>query len=202
MLLNKGKAGGVQIVKPGTLELMTSSQIGDIPYTPGQTFGLGFGVLTATPESGIGSKGLHFWSGAYSTFFFVSPEDNMFAVLMTQRSPYTGKYGEAMFSQRVWLCGEFRPGSPYLPTLSTYRYARSVTEIRLFRNLAKCGTSWVNCLFVLAGITMTSPLFTSKSRKPFPPYGRNRNIRESPWDTVTIGLSSARPVVESRCLPM
>lgn len=97
MLLNNGKAGDVRIVKPSTLDLMTSSQLGDIPYVPGQTFGLGFGVLTDTPESGIGSKGLHFWSGAYSTFFFVSPEDNMFAVLMTQRSPYTGKYGEAMW---------------------------------------------------------------------------------------------------------
>lgn len=97
LLLNGGKAGDQQLVKPETLELMTSNQLGDIPYTPGQTFGLGFGVLTDTPESGIGSKGMHFWSGAYSTFFFVAPEDNMFAVLMTQRSPYTGKYGEAMW---------------------------------------------------------------------------------------------------------
>lgn len=97
MLLNDGKVGDVQIVKSKTLAMMTSNQLGDIPYTPGQGFGLGFGILTETPESGIGSEGQFFWSGAYSTFFFVAPEKDLFAILMTQRSPYTGKYGDAMW---------------------------------------------------------------------------------------------------------
>lgn len=97
MLLNKGTYKGKQYLKESTLDLMTSNQIGDIPYQPGQTFGLGFGVLTETPENGIGSKGQYFWSGAYSTFFFIAPEKDMVSVLMTQRSPYTGKYGDAMW---------------------------------------------------------------------------------------------------------
>ncbi len=97
MLLNKGTYDGKQFLKESTLALMTSNQLGDIPYTTGQGFGLGFGLLTETPENGIGSKGQFFWSGAYSTFFFVAPEKDMVAILMTQRSPYTGKYGDAMW---------------------------------------------------------------------------------------------------------
>lgn len=97
MLLNKGSYAGTQFLKESTLELMTSSQIGDIPYQPGQSFGLGFGILTETPASGIGSEGQFFWSGAYSTFFFVAPEKDMISILMTQRAPYTGKYGDAMW---------------------------------------------------------------------------------------------------------
>jgi len=99
MLLNDGTYDGKQIVKPETLALMTSDQLGDIPYLPGQGFGLGFGLLTETPENGIGSKGQFFWSGAYSTFFFVAPEEDMFSILMTQRSPYTDSYGEAMWKR-------------------------------------------------------------------------------------------------------
>lgn len=97
MLLNGGKYEGNKIIKPKTLKMMTANQLGDIPYQPGQGFGLGFGLLTETPENGVGSKGQFFWSGAYSTFFFIAPEENMFSILMTQRSPYTGKYGEAMW---------------------------------------------------------------------------------------------------------
>lgn len=97
LLLNEGKAGDEQIVKSATLALMAKNHLGDIPYQPGQGFGLGFGLLTETPDSGVGAKGQLFWSGAYSTFFFVVPEQDMFAVLMTQRSPYTNKYGEALW---------------------------------------------------------------------------------------------------------
>lgn len=97
MLLNEGKAGEQQVVQPETLSLMAENHLGDIPYQPGQGYGLGFGLLTETPDHGVGAKGQLFWSGAYSTFFFVVPEQNMFAILMTQRSPYTNKYGEALW---------------------------------------------------------------------------------------------------------
>ena len=96
MLLNGGKLKGKRILKASTIELMGESHIGDAPYAPGQTFGLGFGVTTATPEDDLDSKGRMFWSGAYSTFFFVDPANDLYAILMTQTSPYTGKYGEAM----------------------------------------------------------------------------------------------------------
>jgi len=96
MLLNGGKSNGHRLLKAKTLALMTSPNVGKAPYLPGQTFGLGFGVKTTTPEDGMDSKGRFFWSGAYSTFFFVDPANKMYAILMTQTSPYTGKYGEAL----------------------------------------------------------------------------------------------------------
>ncbi len=75
---------------------MTSTNMGKAQYASGETFGLGFGISTATPEDGLGSKGQFYWSGAYSTFFFVDPANKMYAILMTQTSPYTGSYGDAL----------------------------------------------------------------------------------------------------------
>lgn len=96
MLLNGGKANGHRLLKKKTLALMTSPNIGKAQYASGETFGLGFGISTATPEDGLGSKGQFYWSGAYSTFFFVDPANKMYAILMTQTSPYTGSYGDAL----------------------------------------------------------------------------------------------------------
>jgi CubicO group peptidase (beta-lactamase class C family) len=96
VLLNGGKANGHRLLKEETLALMTSPNIGKAQYVPGQTFGLGFGVSTATPKDGLGSKGQFYWSGAYSTFFFVDPANKLYAILLTQTSPYTGSHGDAL----------------------------------------------------------------------------------------------------------
>ncbi|MFT5998765.1 MAG: CubicO group peptidase (beta-lactamase class C family) [Neolewinella sp.] len=100
MLLNGGKANGKHILKAETLELMTQNHIGSNAYAPGQTFGLGFGVTVDLPKDGLDSPGRYYWSGAYSTFFFVDPANGLYAILMTQTSPYTGRYGEAL---RKWV---------------------------------------------------------------------------------------------------
>ncbi|MBC6996576.1 serine hydrolase domain-containing protein [Neolewinella lacunae] len=96
MLLGNGRYAGKRLLKKKTLELMTQNHLGDIPYSPGQGFGLGFGLDTAVPEDGLGAAGRYYWSGAYSTFFFVDPANQLFAILMTQRSPYTGQIGDAL----------------------------------------------------------------------------------------------------------
>lgn len=99
MLVNDGKYKGGRLLKKSTLEMMTSNQLGDIPYPAGKGFGLGFGIDTEQPKDGLGSAGNYYWSGAYSTFFFVDPVNNLFAILMTQRNPYTGSIGENMRKQ-------------------------------------------------------------------------------------------------------
>lgn len=96
MLLNGGQADGHRYLKASTIELMTQSHIGDASYRPGQTFGLGFSIVTDKPEDGTDSQGRYFWSGAYSTFFFIDPANDLYAILLTQTSPYTGRYGEAL----------------------------------------------------------------------------------------------------------
>jgi len=97
MLLNNGKANGQQFVGRKTLELMTMNHLGDIPYTPGQGFGLGFGILTDVADNAtLGSEGSYFWSGAYNTYFFIDPEEDMAAILMMQFAPYTNFYSDKL----------------------------------------------------------------------------------------------------------
>jgi len=100
MLVNGGKANGKRILKKKTLELMTQNHIGSNTFRPGHTFGLGFGVTVDLPEDGLDSPGRYFWSGAYSTFFFIDPANDLYAILMTQTSPFSGQYGEAL---RKWV---------------------------------------------------------------------------------------------------
>lgn len=97
MLLNNGTLDGHRVVSRKTLELMTENHIEGLPYTPGNGFGLGFGVRTDLSDSKIsGSEGIFHWSGAFNTYFFVDPKEDMVAVLMTQSWPYNNFYAQKM----------------------------------------------------------------------------------------------------------
>jgi len=88
MLLNKGKSGDEQIVKPETLEQMFKNQLGQIERSPGKQFkfGLGFRVF---PQGDYG------WGGAAGTRFWVHPEKEMAIIFMMQIMPNGNrKYGE------------------------------------------------------------------------------------------------------------
>lgn len=106
MLLNNGELDGKRYLSRKTVGLMTQNHVGDL-YTkggndPGNGFGFGFGVVTdvaATKE--LGSVGKYYWSGAFCTYFFIDPKEEMIALLMTQTFPYTGYYGSKM-SQFVY----------------------------------------------------------------------------------------------------
>ncbi|PPK84114.1 CubicO group peptidase (beta-lactamase class C family) [Neolewinella xylanilytica] len=101
MLLNKGELDGTRYLSPKTVELMTMNHVGELRGN-GEGFGLGFGIITDVSENGVlGSEGQYFWNGAYSTFFFIDPAENMIAILMSQRSPYSG-YHEKMFRQMTY----------------------------------------------------------------------------------------------------
>ncbi|MFT4568354.1 MAG: CubicO group peptidase (beta-lactamase class C family) [Saprospiraceae bacterium] len=97
MLLNNGKYNGHRIIGRKTLELMTDNHIEGLPYSPGNGFGLGFGVRTDVSDSKIsGSEGIFHWGGAFNTYFFVDQEEEMVAVLMTQLFPYTNHYASKL----------------------------------------------------------------------------------------------------------
>lgn len=97
MLLNNGTLNGQRIIGRKTLELMTENHIEGLPYAPGNGFGLGFGVRTDLSDSKIsGSEGIFHWSGAFNTYFFVDPKEDMVAVLMTQSWPYNNFYAQKM----------------------------------------------------------------------------------------------------------
>lgn len=94
MLLNGGKtASGKRLLSRKTVELMTANHIGDLKLWPalaGNRFGLGFRVLTDLGAAGhLGSVGSYGWGGAFGTYFFIDPKEEMIGIFMVQIAPYT-----------------------------------------------------------------------------------------------------------------
>ena len=101
MLLNNGKANGQQFLSRKTMELMTADRVGDkLPGAYG--FGLGFGVKTDLAASGqLASEGIYYWSGAFCTYFFIDPKEDLIALMMTQVNPFS-PYFNRKFKQMVY----------------------------------------------------------------------------------------------------
>jgi CubicO group peptidase (beta-lactamase class C family) len=98
MLLNGGELDGKRYLRPETVALMTSDQIGpetgiihDPFYFPGPTsgFGLGFAVRTSPPPNTNWPLGEYRWDGAGGSFYFVDPTDDMLGIFMVM-SPTQG----------------------------------------------------------------------------------------------------------------
>jgi CubicO group peptidase (beta-lactamase class C family) len=88
MLLNAGELDGRRILGRKTVELMTTSHLGDIPYNAGQGFGLGFYVVEDLGARGShGSVGEFGWGGAYHTTYWVDPREELVVVHLTQLVP-------------------------------------------------------------------------------------------------------------------
>ncbi|MEL6415428.1 MAG: serine hydrolase domain-containing protein, partial [Pseudomonadota bacterium] len=96
MLVNRGSLNGVQIIKPETLDLMTTDvlpegamlsqagmNLGEV--YPG--FGMGLTVGTVLEPEAVPTKipaGSFFWSGAASTWFWVDPVNELYFIGMVQ----------------------------------------------------------------------------------------------------------------------
>jgi len=102
MMLNGGELNGKRYLSPKTVEIMSINQSGDLFQDPGKGFGLGFAVVDDLADSkALSSEGTFYWSGAYSTYFFIDPKENMVAVFMTQFAPFSTFY-ENKFRQMVY----------------------------------------------------------------------------------------------------
>lgn len=88
MLRSGGSLDGRRILGRKTVELMTTSHLGTIPYNPGQGFGLGFSVVEDLGARGWpGSTGEFGWGGAYHTTYWVDPREELVVVHLTQLVP-------------------------------------------------------------------------------------------------------------------
>jgi CubicO group peptidase (beta-lactamase class C family) len=97
MLLNGGEWNGKQYLSPKTIEIMTLDQTNGLYKAPGEGFGFGFGVMTDVADAkSLGSAGTYYWSGAYCTYFFIDPKENMISIMMTQTAPFSGFYDQKM----------------------------------------------------------------------------------------------------------
>jgi CubicO group peptidase (beta-lactamase class C family) len=92
MLLDGGQLDGKRLLSRKTVELMTANHIGDLKLwssLPGQRFGLGFSVRTDLGDSAnLASVGSYGWGGAFGTYFWIDPKEQMFGILMIQLRPY------------------------------------------------------------------------------------------------------------------
>jgi CubicO group peptidase (beta-lactamase class C family) len=100
-LLNGGEVGGVRLLGPKTIQLMTTNHLPDGLDLPGMSrsmfseatyngigFGLGFAV-TMDPAKTLlpGSAGEYNWGGAAATAFWVDPAEELITIFMTQLMP-------------------------------------------------------------------------------------------------------------------
>jgi CubicO group peptidase (beta-lactamase class C family) len=100
-LLNGGELGGVRLIGPKTLALMTTNHLPggrDLPEMSrsmfaeatynGIGFGLGFSVTMDPAKTLIpGSAGEYAWGGAATTSFWIDPKEELIAIFMTQVLP-------------------------------------------------------------------------------------------------------------------
>src|SRR5580692_4768470 len=100
-LLGGGEVGGVRLIGPKTLALMTANHLPggrDLPEMSrslfseaaynGIGFGLGFSVTMNPAQTLIpGSAGEYAWGGAATTSFWIDPAEELIAVFMTQVLP-------------------------------------------------------------------------------------------------------------------
>src|SRR6201996_580250 len=100
-LINGGEVGGVRLLGPKTLQLMTSNHLPggvDLPAMSrslfseatynGIGFGLGFSVTMDPAKTLIpGSPGEYAWGGAATTSFWIDPAEELITIFMTQVMP-------------------------------------------------------------------------------------------------------------------
>jgi len=113
MLRQGGSYNGARILGPKTVQYMTISHLTDkvrnngaseYPAShlyPGHSFGLGFTVITDAGQAQvISSNGAFSWGGAANTKFWIDPQEDLVAVLMTQflGSPWSD---ETRYSMKI-----------------------------------------------------------------------------------------------------
>jgi CubicO group peptidase (beta-lactamase class C family) len=101
MLQSGGEWGGVHVLSPKSVELMTADHAGALYGSQG--FGLGFWVTKELGKnSEPGSAGAFGWGGAYHTTYWVDPAEKLVAVFMTQLLPAGGSDAQGKFKALVY----------------------------------------------------------------------------------------------------
>lgn len=103
MLLNGGKFDGKRLLSPLTVEMMSQDRLrGPASMPDGRGFGFDFDVITDnTRLSYPASNGEYSWAGLASTVFWIDPEQDLIAILLTQYLPYRGTYYNELLHRLV-----------------------------------------------------------------------------------------------------
>jgi CubicO group peptidase (beta-lactamase class C family) len=92
MMLNGGELDGARVLKRETVQQMTRNQLGDlrIMFPGNDLMGYGFGILsekgkeTSKDPAGVGT---YAWGGAFGTYFWIDPKNELIGVFMVQAFP-------------------------------------------------------------------------------------------------------------------
>jgi hypothetical protein len=96
MLLNGGEIDGMRILSPATVRRMTTNalppgigfagaHVANVGPLGGSTFGLGVAIRSSTGWSTMpGSVGSFTWGGAWGTWFWIDPAEQLIAIQMIQ----------------------------------------------------------------------------------------------------------------------
>ena len=87
MIRGGGSLGGVRVLGPRAVGLMTTNQSGTLHSSTGLGFGFGFQTVDRYGASGMAAVGAFGWGGAYGTTYQVDPKSRMVVVLMLQMMP-------------------------------------------------------------------------------------------------------------------
>jgi CubicO group peptidase (beta-lactamase class C family) len=98
MLVNRGELDGVRLLSPRTVAMYSTNYAPEasLPYGfaendayhAGYGYSLGTRVLLDPSKTGMyGSVGEFGWDGAFSTYFWVDPREELYGLLMLQHSP-------------------------------------------------------------------------------------------------------------------
>ena len=132
MMLNGGEIDGVRLLGRKTVELMTTNHTGDLPIWltgPGYGFGLGYSVVRDVGAAGMpASVGTFGWGGAFCTYFWVDPGEEMIGILMAQVRPYTHLNIRQEF--QVLACQAIVDGGPHRDNRGQNRVSQGTDSSR------------------------------------------------------------------------
>ena len=88
MLREGGQLGGVRILAPHTVDLMTHNQVGTLYDSSGaRGFGFGFETTERYGGDGMTSVGSAHWGGAYASVYYIDPAEHLVIVFMMNQLP-------------------------------------------------------------------------------------------------------------------
>ncbi len=105
MLLNSGEFDGRRYLSPPTVDMMTSNRLLPDANTtgPGRGFGLGFGVVDDPRHVPFpAGDGEYYWGGALTTVFWIDPEYDLVAIVLTQYLPWSGSVYQDLLHRLVY----------------------------------------------------------------------------------------------------
>lgn len=106
MLLNGGEFLGQRFLSPKTIDMMRQNRLPDglrAGFYTGSGFGLNFAVVTSPREVGYPvNAGEYFWAGIATTLFWIDPDENLIAVMMTQYLPFNDLHFRDIMHRMVY----------------------------------------------------------------------------------------------------